>query len=495
MRGSIKRQISVIFIGLVVAILLISLGVNAKFLGQYYILNKQASLTEVYEKLKTASEKGKLTSDSTVEELSEMVEIGNITLAVVSGKEKVRLSIAQNEQKSDELVMQLIGYMLGRNQENGTLLKESDTYQIHSAKDVQSGYEYIEMWGYLEDGSTFILRSPLESIRESVALSNKFLSYIVVVVVLISTVLVWYFSKRIADPIMELAVLSKRMADLDFDAKYTSGGKNEIGVLGENFNKMSEQLEKTISELKTANNQLQHDIEQKEKLEDMRNEFLGNVSHELKTPIALIQGYAEGLKEGINDDPESTEFYCNVIIDEAGKMNRMVKNLLILNQLEFGSDEVEFERFDIVKLVKGVIASCDILIQQAEANIDFIAGESAYVWADEFKTEQVVRNYLTNAIHHAGNEKRIEVKIIRTEGKVRVSVFNSGKPIPEEDIPKLWDKFYKVDKAHTREYGGNGIGLSIVKAIMESFHQGYGVKNYDNGVEFWFELDAKCGKV
>ena len=123
MRGSIKRQISVIFIGLVVAILLISLGVNAKFLGQYYILNKQASLTEVYEKLKTASEKGKLTSDSTVEELSEMVEIGNITLAVVSGKEKVRLSIAQNEQKSDELVMQLIGYMLGRNQENGTLFK------------------------------------------------------------------------------------------------------------------------------------------------------------------------------------------------------------------------------------------------------------------------------------------------------------------------------------------------------------------------------------
>ena len=188
MRGSIKRQISVIFIGLVVAILLISLGVNAKFLGQYYILNKQASLTEVYEKLKTASEKGTLTSDSTVEKLSEMVEVGNITLAVVSGKEKIRLSIAQNEQKSNELVMQLIGYMLGRNQERGTLLKESDTYQIHSAKDVQSGYEYIEMWGYLEDGSTFILRSPLESIRESVALSNEFLSYIVVVVVLISTV-------------------------------------------------------------------------------------------------------------------------------------------------------------------------------------------------------------------------------------------------------------------------------------------------------------------
>ena len=230
-------------------------------------------------------------------------------------------------------------------------------------------------------------------------------------------------------------------------------------------------------------------------LDESRSEFVSNVSHELKTPIALIQGYAEGLKEGINDDPESTEFYCDVIIDEAGKMNRMVKNLLTLNQLEFGTDEVEFERFDIVKLVKGVIASCDILIQQVNANVDFIADETAYVWADEFKTDQVVRNYLTNAIHHVGNEKRIEVKIVSMDGKVCVSVFNSGKPIPEEDVPKLWDKFYKVDKAHTREYGGNGIGLSIVKAIMESFHQGYGVKNYDNGVEFWFELDAKCGKV
>ena len=195
---------------------------------------------------------------------------------------------------------------------------------------------------------------------------------------------------------------------------------------------------------------------------------------------------------GISEDPESREFYCDVIIDEAAKMNVMVKNLLTLNQLEFGSDEVQFERFDIVRFVKGVIASCEILVQQAGAKISFISDESICVWADEFKTEQVVRNYLTNAIHHVGNEKRIEVRIENGDGKVRITVFNSGTPIPEEDIPKLWDKFYKVDKAHTREYGGKGIGLSIVKAIMESFHQKYGVENFDNGVAFWFELDAKA---
>ena len=138
-----------------------------------------------------------------------------------------------------------------------------------------------------------------------------------------------------------------------------------------------------------------------------------------------------------------------------------------------------------------VIQSCEILIQQADAKIDFIGESPVYVWADEFKTEQVIRNYLTNAIHHVDNERRIEVRVLSKDDIVRVTVFNSGHPIPQEDLAKLWDKFYKVDKAHTREYGGNGIGLSIVKAIMESFHQKYGVRNFDNGVEFWFELDGK----
>jgi signal transduction histidine kinase len=347
------------------------------------------------------------------------------------------------------------------------------------------------MWGSLDDGSQFLLRSPVESMRESAAISNRFLLYIGSVLIVVSILLIWYFSKRITDPIRELARLSDRMADLDFDAKYTSGGSNEIGELGENFNRMSEKLESTISELKKANNSLQKDIEQKDKLEKMRNEFLGNVSHELKTPIALIQGYAEGLKEGVNEDAESREFYCDVIMDEASKMNQMVKNLLTLNQLEFGDEDIVFERFNLTALVKGVLQSMEIMADQAGAKIMLHTEEDIYAWADEFKVEQVVRNYVSNACHHVSGDMVIEVKMVQKDGKVRVSVFNTGNPIPEADAPHIWDKFYKVDKAHTREYGGNGIGLSIVKAIMKSFNQEYGVKNYDNGVEFWFELDVQ----
>ena len=386
---------------------------------------------------------------------------------------------------------QMMGYFLNQAQKESRTLDSTDVYQINQSWDPWNQSYYVDMWGSLDDGSQFLLRSPVESMRESASISNRFLLYIGSVLIVVSILLIWYFSKRITDPIRELARLSDRMADLDFDAKYTSGGSNEIGELGENFNRMSEKLESTISELKKANNSLQKDIEQKDKLEKMRNEFLGNVSHELKTPIALIQGYAEGLKEGVNEDAESREFYCDVIMDEASKMNQMVKNLLTLNQLEFGDEDIVFERFNLTALVKGVLQSMEIMADQAGAKIMLHTEEDIYAWADEFKVEQVVRNYVSNACHHVSGDMVIEVKMVQKDGKVRVSVFNTGNPIPEADAPHIWDKFYKVDKAHTREYGGNGIGLSIVKAIMKSFNQEYGVKNYDNGVEFWFELDVQ----
>lgn len=163
-----------------------------------------------------------------------------------------------------------------------------------------------------------------------------------ILIITVSAVILWAVTKRITNPISELTVLSSRMKNLDFDAKYKCRAGNEIDELGENFNKMSEELEKTISELKSVNNQLQKDIENKIRIDQQRQEFLNNVSHELKTPIALVQGYAEGLKENISDDPESREFYCDVIMDEAAKMNKLVKNLLTLNHLEEGRDEVKW---------------------------------------------------------------------------------------------------------------------------------------------------------
>lgn len=491
MKHSIRRQITVIFICVLVFILGCLFIVNMGFLERYYISYKTKDLLDTYSDIDGELKKDTFQEESVQSKILYQVEKMNVDLIIIDKRGENAFSTVSDQ---DPRLLQMLGdfkTIVESDMVPGYVMRRTDDYILYRTSDWQESTEYLKMYGYFSDGAFFMMQSPLESIRESAAIANRFLVYLGITGIIFGGALVWFFSRKITKPIMELADLSKEMANLNFDVRYTRGGSDEIGILGENFNKMSKQLEKTVSELKKANNELKKDIEQKEKMEDMRNEFLGNVSHELKTPIALIQGYAEGLKEGVSEDAESRDFYCDVIMDEAAKMNQMVKNLLTLNQLEFGSDEVQFERFDAAGLVRGVVESCEILIRQAGAKISFVSDESVYVWADEFKTEQVVRNYLTNAIHHAENEKRIEVRISKNAGKVRVSVFNSGRPIPEEDLPKLWDKFYKVDKAHTREYGGNGIGLSIVKAIMESFHQQYGVKNFDNGVEFWFELDAQ----
>ncbi len=490
MNKSIRKQVTTIFIGLVVAIMLIAVLVNSQFLVHYYIYNKQSTLIDVYEKMENAVKNTGASYDGMAEELNEVVEVSNITLLILSADGQRRIE-STNERQAQAMTLQLKGYML--HQIQGEILVTSEQYQICSTRGVIEQTEYIEMWGNLSDGSWFLVRSPLESIRESVSLSNHFMVYTMLVMALVGCVFVWYFSRRITNPILELATISKRMANLDFDVKYTSGGENEIGVLGQNFNSMSRKLEETISELKNANYELQKDIEKKEKMETMRTEFIGNVSHELKTPIALIQGYAEGLKEGVSENPEDRAYYCDVIMDEATKMNKLVQNLLTLNQLELGQEEVLFERFDIVEMIRGIVESSEILVQQKGADVRIGTCDPVYVWADEWKVEQVFRNYFSNALNHLAGDKVIDIRVTQNleKGVAHISVFNTGQQIPEEDINQIWNKFYKVDKAHTREYGGNGIGLSIVKAIMESFQKDYGVKNYSNGVQFWFELDVR----
>ena len=194
--------------------------------------------------------------------------------------------------------------------------------------------------------------------------------------------------------------------------------------------------------------------------------------------------------ENINDDEESRNFYCEVIMDEAAKMNNIVKKLLDLNQLEFGDNNLNMEHFDIVSVIQNLLASSDILFKQKQVSLEFNVTGPVYVWADVYTVEEVFNNYLSNAFNHVDGDRIIRVDITKDAGHVRVCVFNTGQPIPEDDLPKIWGKFYKVDKARTREYGGSGVGLSIVKASMELLGQKYGVENKENGVEFWFELDA-----
>jgi len=503
---------TVIFVGLMMAMIAVIWGINKWYLEKYYITEKVESIEAAYDafnwQLESNAERGISIQEAMKREQDAdgNIKEGNLQKLFRDFSDKANVSMLMIDNSADSSAVystardakflrdRMERYIFGKNHMDVKVLEENEAYTLQVTFDPWRDGSYLESWGFFTDNSTaFIMSAPLSSVGESVRLANQFLLYVGIIAAAIGGLVIYLTARQISKPIYRLSNLSERMSNLDFEAKYEpeKHEMEEIQVLGNSMNTLSERLEETISELKSANNQLTKDIEEKTKIDEMRKEFIANVSHELKTPIALIQGYAEGLQEGMGEEKESRDYYCDVIVDEANKMNQMVKQLLTLSSLESGNDKPVMDRFNLTELIKGVVNASKILIEQNQIQVEFDDQTPVYVWADEFKIEQVVTNYLSNAIHHIDGEKKIIIRMIPENGLVRVSVFNTGTPIPEEAIPNLWTKFYKVDKARTRAYGGTGIGLSIVKAIMDAHNQQYGVKNWENGVEFWFTLDGR----
>lgn len=535
-KHSIRFKITVLFAGIICILIVMLLLFNITFSEKFYMQDKQEAMLNAYESIDDACNQyssGSISDTDLRNNLEQVSTSKGMSIIIVNSDwttfyvsthgdemmlERLKKSIFNNDifqgmpDKSGSMQEQpdenrngdinagkktppekIIDMSGNGASETRDILYQSDKYTVQKVYDSRLLDDYIELWGTLDNGNFILIRTPIQGIKDNVHISNTFITYIGIVTLIIGIIAAFVLSSYISKPIKQLSNIAERMSELDFDIKYDGKDKGEIGLLGKSMNNMSQKLEENISQLKTANLELQRDIDKKEKLEKMRTDFLSNVSHELKTPIALIQGYAEGLKEGITDDPESMDFYCSVIMDEAAKMNNMVKRLLTLNQIEFGEDELVMERFDINELVKSVVNANELRATQKNLSITYdILDTPLYVWADEYKVEEVVTNYLSNAINHCCNENIIKIKVGQIDkDNVRVSVFNTGKNIPEADIEHIWEKFYKVDKARTREYGGNGIGLSIVKAIVESMGKTCGVNNLSDGVEFWFDLDCK----
>lgn len=510
-KHSVRVKMIVLTFAAIFATVALCIVLNETLLVKYYENSKQKMLGEVYVKInRLVSESGGVEfyeetgdiSEDLRRELDILCVRSNVTTVIVEDiifKDRPQAIVSYffgtggKDDHDMPVIRELIGdYFLpgyGEGVKEKKLETETEDYSIFSLYDARMESKYIELVGYLDSGEIILLRSNVESMQESVKIANKFLLYAGLASTFVISVVMFFVSRRFTKPILKLAEISKEMSELNFDVRYEAKRKDEIGTLGNSMNVLSEKLESTISELKSANNELQTDIEKKVQAEEVRKEFLSNVTHELKTPIALIQGYAEGLKDNINESPEDREFYCDVIIDEAAKMNTMVKKLLTLNQLEYGTTTPEFARFDLTAVIRAVLTSVEVLAGQKEITVCFEQTEPVYVWADEYMVEEVLTNYVSNAFHHAEGERLVEVSLTPKETGIRVSVFNTGAQIPEEDLKNIWIKFYKVDKARTREYGGSGIGLSIVKAIMEAHNRSYGVKNHASGVEFWFELD------
>ncbi len=489
--SSVKVKLFLTLSTTVLLIILFLIIVNNFALEKFYLYKKQNTLKSVYESLndyyKTPGQ------DNDLQTELEKLSIKNNFDILIKDNNGINLYTTN---KNFSTVIGSINDILDKLQ-SGKELESNDNFTIKKQRDSKNGLSYMMLSGKLENGYFLYIRIPLNSIQDSVSISNNFLLMMAGFTILIASIMVTIVSRKFTEPILELNNIAKKMSNLDFSQKYkVTNARDEINDLGRSINTMSDKLERTIKQLRSSNIELERDIEEKSKIDEMRKTFISDVSHELKTPIALIQGYSEGLLENVNNDEESRKFYAEVILDETNKMDKLVKQLLELMKLEYGKREFNNKEFNIVELEKEVIRKTNVMIEEKQAEIKFDENEDIRVFADDFYIEQVLTNYLTNAIKNVKEmygEKYIKIsnEINKEEQKACIKVFNTGEQISEENLNRIWNRFYKADESRHREDGGTGIGLAFVKAIMSNYDNKYGVKNLENGVEFYFELDMR----
>ena len=495
---SLRMKITLIIL-LIISVLLLSIGLLNNFgLRWFYQNEKVSEIKEAYLKIDNEVMKIGSSGQHIIDESTEESVINNSLKSIIldySNKYNITIALVDSftnkaiyssAREGDGLISRIQDGFIGN--QNRDILYNNNNYTIILHKTMQNT-SFIEGFGYCSDNQTMVIMStPVASLKESVSISNRFLIYMAIIGFIITVILTFIIAKMITYPILELAEISNKMGKLDFTAKYIGNRSDEIQTLGQNMNYMSDRLKKAIDELQEANELLKEDIKRKEAIDEMRKDFIANVSHELKTPIALIQGYAEGLNEGLCEDEESRKYYTEVILDESEKMNKMVKQLLTLSSLESGNSILHKENFNLTSLIESVLGSISILIGEKNVNIEFDSDKEIFLNADEFKIEEVVTNYISNSIHHVSDSGEIKINVSDDGENITFSVYNTGNPIPEKDLNNIWEKFYKVDKAHSRAYGGSGIGLSIVKAIVEAHNGTVAVRNILDGVEFSFKI-------
>ena len=345
--------------------------------------------------------------------------------------------------------------------------------------------EFLLCTKQLDNGLTAEVRVQKQLISNSAAVANEFIAIVSVICFLVSVIWVLLLSRQISKPISEMNEITRNMARLNFKRKLKINRSDEIGQLAASVNELSASLDTALTDLKATNEKLKSDIELERQLDVMRRGFVANVSHELKTPIAIISGYAEGLKLNIN--AESREEYCNTIIDESRRMNKLVLSILELSRYESGQIPLNIESFDVSQLCDDMISR---IFKAKKMTAENLIPKGTFISSDPLQTEQVLKAYLENAAAHTPENGTVKTECKAENGIIRISVFNSGSHIDEKDMPQIWQSFYRGDTSHKRDSSRFGLGLSIVSAIMKLHGHKCGVYNTEDGVCFWFEADS-----
>ncbi|EJR55611.1 hypothetical protein IIM_00703 [Bacillus cereus VD107] len=403
---------------------------------------------------------------------------GVISKLHLPSKAEVRLA-------NDFETLQAVQYFAWTIRQGTTNSNQLNTYILDSGENIQNS---VFVKPIIEDKEikeyAFAIAS-LQPVNEAMLVLKDYYVYALIIVFLVIILLSFYYSKIIVKPLIKINRVTKKMANFDFSEKLPVAADDEIGGLSSSINTLSVNLKDRIDRLNVANTKLQQDIERERQLEKTRKEFISGVSHELKTPLSVIRSFAEGIKDGVSKD---TTYYTDVILEETENMNRLIVEMLELAKLESGTYKLDMSTFSIGELIQQVYAKLSFSMEEKHLHVDVHADASLLVKANRSRIEQVVVNLLSNAIRYTPDGEKIHVSVVETEDKVKIEIENTGNPIPEESLEKIWDRFYRLDASRSRHTGGTGLGLSIVKNILDLHHAEYGVYNTTNSVVFYFNL-------
>ncbi|EJQ42864.1 two-component sensor histidine kinase [Bacillus mycoides] len=403
---------------------------------------------------------------------------GVISKLQLPSKTEVRLA-------KDFETLQAVQYFARTIRQGTSNSNQLNTYILDSGENIKNS---VFVKPIMENGEikeyAFAIAS-LQPVNEAMLVLKDYYVYALIIVFLVIILLSFYYSKIIVKPLIKINRVTKKMANFDFSEKLPVTADDEIGGLSSSINTLSVNLKDRIDRLNVANTKLQQDIERERQLEKTRKEFISGVSHELKTPLSVIRSFAEGIQDGVSKD---TTYYTNVILEETDNMNRLIVEMLELAKLESGTYKLEMSTFSIGELIQQIYTKLLFSMEEKHLQVDIHADSSLFVKANRSRIEQVVVNLLSNAIRYTPDGEKIHVSVVETEDTVKIEIENTGNPIPEESLEKIWDRFYRLDASRSRHTGGTGLGLSIVKNILDLHHAEYGVYNTTNSVVFYFNL-------
>ncbi len=477
-KSSLRHKLILLSVGVLALYYILVSLFSLLFMEPYYLHRVEQTLVDAFYTLKAQGEF----------DLNTVAELEKSNMSIIIADVET-MEILYNSQMPDHFMPDFLGRLLPEIRDHvrttgiDYTINAGEVFQHTASGMVLTGGRRVSLGG-LTDLYIVEISTSYASISQATSVSSAFTLGVGLLVMVVAIFAFSRMSSMVTRPVVQITEIADQIAHLDFSQKCDENAQGELGVMAQSINTMSDFMQSHIAQLEEANAQLLRDIAEKKAQEDARKNLVSNLSHDLKTPIGLISGYADGLRSGMAKTDSEVREYCDVICDESDRMMNMIVRMMELFRLESGTVELENEEFDLADLLNYVVEIFSIEIERMGLSFTADYADGLYIATDYFSVEQIITNYVQNAVSHMGEGKTMSISVEDTGESYQVNVFNSAQPIPPEEMDRIWDSFYRLDKSRSGRKA-SGLGLSIVRSNMELLGGACGVENVPGGVNFW----------